>query len=335
MKNKIIDCILFYDEIEMLNFRFHELDSQVDYFIIIESDKDLLGNPKPFHFEKNKDMFNSFNEKIINLVCEIPDNCFGENVINKCLDELCIKLRKLNLEFEDIIMYSHVDEIPDLSCLELIKESLLFSMVRLKQKEFVWNQEWFNHNSHYGTIIVDFTKLIHSKNNIFIGESSIMANSFFIDCGWHFSQFQDLEKIKNKLKLLSSINQTENYDLEFLRDNLLSIVNPKIQLKKSDAILPTNLKLLPFNEVGRKLPKNHIINLEDFKSKIFIPKTEYYKTELVKKYGFELVYFLNEIKKILIKFYPIDDDIFYFKDYNKEYKWSDIKNTFLADLLLN
>ena len=46
MPNKIIDCFLFYDEVEMLNFRLSELDKYVDYFIIIETDKDLLGNNK-------------------------------------------------------------------------------------------------------------------------------------------------------------------------------------------------------------------------------------------------------------------------------------------------
>ena len=37
-KHRKIDCILFYDELEMLNFRFNELEDQIDYFIILECD---------------------------------------------------------------------------------------------------------------------------------------------------------------------------------------------------------------------------------------------------------------------------------------------------------
>ena len=39
--HKKIDCILFYDELEMLLFRLNELEDQVDYFIIMECDVDF------------------------------------------------------------------------------------------------------------------------------------------------------------------------------------------------------------------------------------------------------------------------------------------------------
>jgi hypothetical protein len=66
-----------------------------------------------------------------------------------------------------------------------------------------------------------------------------------------------------------------------------------------------------------------------------VPKVKYYDTVTVQQYGFETVFFLNEIKKKLLDYYPIDDDVFYFEGYGKEYKWLDIKDSFLSDLLLN
>ena len=49
------------------------------------------------------------------------ENLYGKDVINECLIKLDVKLKFLDLNFEDIIMFSHVDEIPDLSKIESIK----------------------------------------------------------------------------------------------------------------------------------------------------------------------------------------------------------------------
>ena len=335
MSNKIIDCFLFYDEFEMLNFRLFELDNYVDYFVIIETDKDLLGNDKPSFYDENKDKFESYSNKIIPIYCKIPENFYGKDIINKSLVDLEIKLKSLNLNFEDIIMLSHVDEIPDLSKLDTIKESLISSTVRMKQKEFIWNYKFFNHNNHLGTIVTDFSKIISTKKNLFIENLETISNFKFLDCGWHFSQFHPIEKTKNKLKLLSTIIKKEILDIDYIRDNLLSISNPSIRLKANEETLPINAHLLPYNDAGRKLPKIISIRLKNLKENIFIPKVCYYNSLNVQKYGFETVYFLNEMKKKLLNYHPIDNDVFYFEEYNKEYKWLEIKNNFLSDLLLN
>ena len=335
MPNKIVDCFLFYDEFEMLNFRLSELNNYVDYFIIIETDRDLLGSNKTSFYDENKSKFELYSNKIIPIYCKIPENFIGKDVINKSLIELETKLKSLDLNFEDIIMFSHVDEIPDFNKLKNIEEMVVSSTFRLKQKEFVWNHNFFNHDSHFGTIVTDFSKLISSKKNIFISSLDTITNFNYLDCGWHFSQFYPIEKIKNKLKLLSTITKKEFLNVEYLRDNLVSISNQSIRLTTFEEALPVNTHLLPYNDTGRKIPKITVINVENFKSQIFIPKVSYYNSINVQKYGFETIYFLNELKKKLLDYYPIDNDVFYFQEYSKEYRWIEIKNSFLSDLLLN
>ena len=46
MKNKIFDCITFYQENFLANFRFEVLDEIVDYFVVCESLYDHRGNKK-------------------------------------------------------------------------------------------------------------------------------------------------------------------------------------------------------------------------------------------------------------------------------------------------
>ena len=53
-KHKIIDCFLFYNELDMLEFRLTELNEHVDYFILLDSDFDFAGNKKDSIFELNK-----------------------------------------------------------------------------------------------------------------------------------------------------------------------------------------------------------------------------------------------------------------------------------------
>ena len=54
---KIIDCFLFYNELELLKFKLKELNDVVDYFVLIESKYTFVGNEKELYYEKNKGLF--------------------------------------------------------------------------------------------------------------------------------------------------------------------------------------------------------------------------------------------------------------------------------------
>ena len=46
LKNKIIDCITFFDNNFMFELRYNILFNQVDYFVVCESEYDHKGNKK-------------------------------------------------------------------------------------------------------------------------------------------------------------------------------------------------------------------------------------------------------------------------------------------------
>jgi beta-1,4-mannosyl-glycoprotein beta-1,4-N-acetylglucosaminyltransferase len=60
---KVYDCFLFHDELRILRLRFEELDSAVDYFVLVESPFTFTGLPKPLHFEQHKHDFANLPEK--------------------------------------------------------------------------------------------------------------------------------------------------------------------------------------------------------------------------------------------------------------------------------
>ena len=69
MKNKIFDCVTFFQENFLTNIRIEILSDVVDYFVICESNYDHRGNKKSLNF----DLRNSkFKVKIIYVVLEKP-----------------------------------------------------------------------------------------------------------------------------------------------------------------------------------------------------------------------------------------------------------------------
>ena len=56
----VIDCIPFFNELDILKLRLHILDPLVDRFVIEEATHTFSGLPKDLCFEKNREMFEEF-----------------------------------------------------------------------------------------------------------------------------------------------------------------------------------------------------------------------------------------------------------------------------------
>ena len=63
--SKIYDCFNFFNELDILEMRLNILYDYVDYFVIVESSVTHTGLEKEYIFEKNKERFSKFVDKII------------------------------------------------------------------------------------------------------------------------------------------------------------------------------------------------------------------------------------------------------------------------------
>ena len=66
----IIDCFIFYNELELLFYRLSILYDKVDYFVLVESTRTYTGVDKPLYFEQNKALFDNFKDKIIHVIID-------------------------------------------------------------------------------------------------------------------------------------------------------------------------------------------------------------------------------------------------------------------------
>ena len=70
-KNKIYDCITFFQENFITNIRFEILNKYVDFFIICESIYDHRGKKKNINFKLNNPDFNS---KVRHIILRDPSH---------------------------------------------------------------------------------------------------------------------------------------------------------------------------------------------------------------------------------------------------------------------
>jgi hypothetical protein len=314
-KRKIYDVILFNGELNVLGFRLNQLNSFVDYFIIVESEK--------ISYEVNKELFKDFEDKIIYL--KIDNDPYYYQLRNF--------LREILPEFEDIIFMSDVGEIPDLTKLDELMEPLKYDSLILNHHHFVWNVDHMTKNLEYGSMMFEYTRIFQNKYLIksVINKKQKPQNFIreIIPNGWKFSYFDNDEEL-----LFGEYSENIVFPKPIIPSKTYQLI------KRDNIVLPEFTHLLPYNKVGRDHSKNYLLisdsNVEylvddydkiciinfgdnlnetfidviDEKttiSKIFLPKVVLYGENNLEQ--FQHQYKLNETKKIVSTLFPQDHDI--------------------------
>lgn len=228
---KVIDCFPFFNELDLLEYRLETLDPYVDHFIIVESTKTFTGNKKPLHFSLNKRRYSKWLDKIVHIVVtDMPDDLPQEEIdklvaLPEIRDIHWVRehhqrraiprgFKHLTLDYEDIILCSDLDEIPDLTKLDEIRDRLYMGPVIMDQRWFIWNTSWekgmrwvggsANFYSHY----IQNKDILQHLRNIRWDDSIEFTK---LSCGWHLSWFGNPEFIKNKMFSFAHTETASNY----------------------------------------------------------------------------------------------------------------------------
>tara|TARA_B100000989_G_scaffold291180_1_gene265354 strand:- start:5992 stop:6798 length:807 start_codon:yes stop_codon:yes gene_type:complete len=207
--DKIIDCITFFDNNFIFDFRYNVINKFVDKFVVCESLFDHKNNKKGLNFDPEKKYVND--SKVLHIVLNQPfpqnTNAWENQAIQR---EYILK----NLDFadqDDFIFFSDPDEIP--------RPDVLINF-DLKKKYGIFLQKFFNYkfnlfNSHEtpweGTKVcrkknlksINFMREKVKRKNLkykfyrFDKEKNI---EIFNESGWHFNNLLSPEEISKKLK---------------------------------------------------------------------------------------------------------------------------------------
>ena len=110
----IIDAVLLFNELDLLELRLSELDPVVDRFVIVEANRTHKGTLKPLHYAENAARFAQWHDKIVHIVCPLMDDGDGLPAIRRreMTQRNAILQGVRDCADDDIILISDCDEIP-------------------------------------------------------------------------------------------------------------------------------------------------------------------------------------------------------------------------------
>jgi beta-1,4-mannosyl-glycoprotein beta-1,4-N-acetylglucosaminyltransferase len=234
---KILDCFIFYNELDILLYRLSILYKIVDFFIIVESKYTFVGNEKKMYYNEIKDTlpFLLYKDKIIHIILENcpfphPDYNNNEQWKNEYFQRDSIKLGidQINLNDDDLIFISDVDEILDPNCLDKIKNNDIYvnKIYNLFQVMYFYNLnnistlEW---NKSYVCPYNIYKKLNNTISEIRIKNSYSTLNE---KCGWHLSYFGDKNFVYNKLLNFSHQEHNGNINIDDIEISINKNTSP-------------------------------------------------------------------------------------------------------------
>ena len=191
----LVDCFIFYNELDVLKKRLRYLDCVVDKFVLVESTVTHRGEEKKLFFDENKKEFEEWSDKIIHII--IRDNPTDKDPwIRENFQRNCIARGLIEFKDDDIVMVSDVDEIPNRTALRLPPDVKMcsYNMIAF-QYNFNYIQEL---EPWYGTVITTKEVLMQvSPQKMREMRWSIPR---YKNAGWHLSSFGDEVFVANKIQ---------------------------------------------------------------------------------------------------------------------------------------
>jgi len=290
---KIYDCFMYFDEDLILDLRLNILDKFVDYFVIVESIFTHRGEKRNLKFNINK--FKKFESKIIYLVYDQEPSQIEKIVSKDTEDEKSRKYimnalfrenaqrnfinRALNnLDNEDVILVSDVDEIPNLkginfeekkSKIILFKQDMLYYKFNLKLPNLAWTGTKACKKKYFKS--AQWLRNVKDRKYPFYRVDTYFSEKKYIDCdfiengGWHFTNIKTANQIKQKLE--SYLHHIEFDKNPLSAEEIDKIIQDKIAIydlsvdQRKNKIRGNKLENYPLH----KLPKYLLDNLNNYK----------------------------------------------------------------------
>ena len=264
----IYDCFQFFNEEHILDLRLNILDEFVDFFVIVESTTDHQGNVKKLNFDSKK--FNKFSKKIIYIIVDDTSESIkkphqgGESLVEQHQRNSLLKGLK-NCHDEDLVILSDVDEIPDLTKLNIFDKK--------KNKYAVFSQKMFNYkinllneteNNWLGSKIClkknlkspQWLRNLKFKKYPFWRIDKPRNLQIIENGGWHFAYLQSPENISQKIKSFAHG--------EFNKAHFVNQDNIKKKIEMGEDIFDRGINYKRV-EIDNSFPKYIVDNKEKFK----------------------------------------------------------------------
>jgi len=238
MKNRIIDTVIFNDELDLLHMRLDYLYDIVDWFIIVESLDSFSKKVRKqrYVYESNQGMFEKYKDKILYYkIYKLPfdsNNIAPENKYKNeeyqrdaCGAGLYDLSLKNQIAANDWVIHSDIDEIPNRVALMYLQSNTAnIAICRMKQKLFYYNvnvlqnQEWYGPVGMRHGLSATMSFLRENRNNPFLFT--------FNDGGWHYSYMGGVDRIQRKMLSYSESDDNNAFsNIDNIKNSIDNVVD--------------------------------------------------------------------------------------------------------------
>jgi len=182
----MIDCFMFFNELDLLEIRLNSLASYIERFVLCECPVTHSGQPKPLYFDQNRERFKDFN--ITHLVFEDYKGRAPMEMDHVQRDYLINGIQ--DVDPEEIVLLSDLDEIPDLRY--YLGEQGIF-----KHKLYYFYLNTYNGVPNWRGTIAIKRKSVISLNALRSRRGRIASNGHR---GWHFSTLGMADNVVHKIE---------------------------------------------------------------------------------------------------------------------------------------
>lgn len=231
---KVVDSILFHDEIDMLELRLNIMGDHVDRIVIVESDHTFTNIPKPYNFLDHADRFKKWHNKIFYVKTHSPLNTNPWDNEHWSRDQMVHGWN--DLTNEDVVIVADVDEIIRPEAVDFLRKT------EYNHYGLVMPASYYKFN--YVDVLSDrigyiawacaFRNMINVPPSRLRGYNGPANKSVFIHhAGWHFSWMGNKQYLLDKL---NSFSHTEfnNQGTKHNIDILDTIISKQIDHLRSD-----------------------------------------------------------------------------------------------------
>ncbi len=197
-KRKIFDVILVFNEYSILEERMKYLQPYVEKFVILDFGTGCknYSSSKVIHFKATKEILS----KDFDLVYEVI----------RIIDP-----KKLYVE--DILMFSKVNEIPNINSLLNNLDLFYIKPIFFKQKKVFWKSNLISPKSSFSAFAFTYSHYLLNKNlydTFLVLKTPIPVNQSTIDCGWQLNGFQSKAELRASFEFWNEKEITEKELLE-------------------------------------------------------------------------------------------------------------------------
>lgn len=269
---RVFDIFPFFDEVDVLEVRLHELAPVVDTFIICEARETYGGQRREPVLEKLLDTrFSAFKHQISYMILEkleppCVDRTSGRLREAYQRNMMALALAAENPEPTDLIIFSDCDEIVSANAVKrVVAKGAPVSISRFKQTSYYYNVNTVvdrGHDFASRARIGTYQQLQEVGTLYAFRMANKNTEEFVIEGGgWHFGYFGSIEKIKQKVAALSPF--LSEYKL-FGDAQLVSDIRKGRDLHHRRCELPAEFEYVPMDDAIAQCPAWLNANIDQY-----------------------------------------------------------------------